>query len=328
MLKSRQLSKHLPAAFLVSMVILILIFPSTGEAAVVNRLKSDDPEKIQTIKRQIMQDKGYSIVFVGDSLLYSSASRKDSETIPSNFQTFMQKALPGKNVHVYDLSLPGCSFMTCNEIVKCIARAKPDMIVMDVNIGWFATVKLDHPALKNLNAIVPDKTLKPVKVQPFPDDLYKPYYSKDFSFLEKATTRLGGYATGTDNIQWMAFCNTLDIMEMTGVKGVLFFPPRNKYLYDKYNLVDGAVLEEKTSEISAIATLKKIALFDYTWRINSIYFSDILHLLPNGNKWLAKFLADDITKQFFPVPAVSKESASNPAAPGKTASDGCQQTVQ
>lgn len=305
---------------LLGFLVLNSLLPAATAATVVPRLTTDDPVKIRAIKNQIMRDKGYTIVFIGDSLLYSSASPKDAETIPSQFLINLQKSVPNKNIHVYDLSLPGASSVNCYQIVKCIAPAKPDLIIMDINLGWFGNNKNSHPALNNLNAVVPDKTLKPVKVPKFPDYLYKRWSMKDFSSMDMVNTKLGAYKSDSDNVQWVAFQNAMKTIKDSGVKGIMFFPPRNKKLYYKYNLVDEMLLSKKVTEIMALTKANDIAVFDYTWRVHEIYFSDAMHMLPGGNKWLGKSLAGNVYKEVFATPATAQPET-KPVSTESTSSD-------
>lgn len=311
-------------AILIGFLVLNSLLPAAAAVTVVPRLTTDDPVKIRAIKNQIMRDKGYTIVFIGDSLLYSSASQKDAETIPSQFLINLRKSVPNKNIHIYDLSLPGASAVNCYQMVKCIAPAKPDLIIMDINLGWFGNNKNSHPALNNLNAVAPDKTLKPVKVPKFPDYLYKRWSMKDFSSMDMVNTKLGAYKSDPDNVQWVAFQNAMKTIKDAGVKGIMFFPPRNKKLYYKYHLVDEMLLSKKVAEIMTLTKTNDITVFDYTWRVHEIYFSDAMHMLPNGNKWLGKSLASNVYQEVFAVKSAAQEQPkpvvkeSAPSEPGVT----------
>lgn len=125
-------------------VVIAVVGTTAAYAREVPRLKTDDPAAIQKVRDQIANDSGYSVVFVGDSAVYSSASRMDKDTLASCFSDLASVSRP---VNVYDLSLPGCSFVNSYEILKCILPAQPDMVVFDVNIGWFGTTKVEHPGI-------------------------------------------------------------------------------------------------------------------------------------------------------------------------------------
>ena|GEM_PF-2621754 len=270
---------------------------AAAREAAVPRLKSDSLADILKVRNSIVRDKGFSVVFIGDSVLYSSTSKSDRDTIPSTFSRLIRKELPHRNINVYDLSLPGCALSESYEVLRYILDANPDMVIIDLNIGWFGSNKPGHPVLKNLNARSKNPNWKPLQVPAFAADLYKPWYEKDFSSLTKVKGKLGYYMANRSNPQWAAFLDMITLLKNRNRDAVFFIPPRNRALYDKYNLVDDQALQEKISELRSLTDYPGLRLFDYSWEINSRIFSDSVHMLPAGNKELARLIADDIVRQ-------------------------------
>jgi hypothetical protein len=269
-------------------------FPGKVSAQTVTRLTTDDPAAIRLIRNNIAKDNSYRIVFIGDSLIYSSASPQDKDTLASYFSGFIDAAVPDRIIHVYDLSLPGGSFVSSYELIKYILSAHPNMVVFDVNVGWFGTAKPEHIILKSLNTTNKIAGAKPVKVGVFPADLYLPWYQKDFSSLSKTTGKLGNFAADRKNPQWAAFQDSVQLLKNSKIPSVLYFPPRNEALYYKYNLIDENALSQKNDLIRKLVEGPTTSMFDYTWLINSNYFSDPAHLLPEGSWDLAQLLSKDV----------------------------------
>lgn len=259
----------------------------------VTRLTTDEPRAIEKVRAQIGSDGATSIVFLGDSLLFSSASRDDYDTIASSFVRNLNRMLPHRNIRVYDLSLPGCSFINTLEILRYVLKAEPEMVIIDVNIGWFSSNKPpEHPVLANLNLDEKNHFLKAQPVPNFPEELYRPWYEKDFSHLGNSHAKLGRFSR--NNAQYLAFLEILRLLENEkGTEAVLFLPPRNRDLYLKYHLVDDGDLSQVYLELK---TLTKKPILDYTWSIKSECFSDPHHMLPEGNRQLGRLLAEDVVR--------------------------------
>ncbi len=86
------------------------------------------------------------------------------------------------------------------------------------------------------------------------------------------------------------------MLEKQGTKAAFFMIPRNKTLYDQYNLLDEKVLEDKQNQLALVARKSGIKVFDYTYSVDDRYFVDSVHLTAEGNQIVAKMLAWDLLK--------------------------------
>ncbi|MGE5418297.1 MAG: hypothetical protein ACM3UZ_16285 [Acidobacteriota bacterium] len=272
----------------------------------VPRLKSDDPKHIALIRQRIANDPGYTVVFIGDSLLYSSASKLDQDTIASRCYQSLVQMLPGKSIHVYDLSLPGCTMPNSYDIAQYIMPAKPDMVVFDVNVAWFGISKPEHPVLQNLNAIKINPRLKVTPVVKFPADLYKPWFQKNFSHLKYSKGKLGVFNASISNPNWTSFQGIVDLFKGQKTVGIFIYPPRNSVLYYRYQLFDNSSYQNCLEELSVLLSMDNILTFNYTWKLDSLVFSDNAHMLTPGNIQLGKMIAGDIylSKVMEPTPPI------------------------
>ncbi|MGE5405720.1 MAG: hypothetical protein ACM3PP_12360 [Candidatus Saccharibacteria bacterium] len=281
-------------AVIITMSLTTIVPAQTVPLSIVPRLRSDDPRQIALIRQKIAKDPGYTVVFIGDSLLYSSASKLDQDTIASRCYQSLTQMIPNKNIHVYDLTLPGCTMANSYDIAKYIMPAKPDMIVFDVNVAWFSITKPEHPILQNLNALTINPRLKANPVVKFSADLYKPWFEKNFSHLKKGQGKLGVFNASINNANWTAFQKTVDLFNGQPTVGVFIYPPRNSVLYYRYQLFDNSSYLRCLEELSVLLGMDNILTFNYTWKLDSQLFSDNAHMLAPGNIQLGKIIAEDI----------------------------------
>lgn len=309
--KNQNITRFYLASIVLAMVFLLvlLIKPLLASEPIVSRLRSDDPREIEQVRKAIAADKGYSIVFLGDSAFFCSGTRDNRQTIPTWTANLFKSKLKRNDITVYNLSMPDCSMVNSLEILKYILAAKPDMVIFDLNIGWLGMYSKPHPALANLNAAVKDPALKPMPIpNKFPGtDI--PWYKKDFSALKKARGRLADFSISPANQQWTALTGMIDLLVNSDTVGVMVYPPRNRTMYQRYNLLDDKMLQEKLTTISSLGPSGQIYYLDYTWRFHSNYFADNIHLLPVANRILAEMVCTDTIKLGLFEPATSGEGA-------------------
>ncbi len=124
----------------------------TDSMPAIKRLPVEDNETLGLWKDHLAGYNGYKIVFLGDSIMYGSGVPDDTETIPSYFAYYLQLLVPQKNAQVYSFSLQGCKPADTLHILNFIIDAQPDLVIYDVNIGWFGSkTEMDHPKLADLS---------------------------------------------------------------------------------------------------------------------------------------------------------------------------------
>ncbi|MGE5381606.1 MAG: hypothetical protein ACM3NT_11140 [Methylocystaceae bacterium] len=261
----------------------------------VPRLSSDDPQKIKEIVAAIKQDSAYSVVFIGDSAVYSSVSRQDQQTIASYYATALARRHPFTNIAVYDLSLPGCSFPATYELSKyLLENGKPELVIADINPGWLGSSKMEHLVLRDLNSGRKTPGREVAQVPEFPPDLYRPWFEKNFAYLQ-GQPKLGTFAASKHNPQWMAYQQQAALFSASDSRALFFLPPRNRALYEQYNLIDDSVYADKVKLIRTQLP-SNIMFADYTWQVDSSLFSDLTHMFPAGNQILANLLAGETAR--------------------------------
>lgn len=281
--------------------------PASAPVQIVPRLKTDNPAVISAVRKKLARDPGYTVLFVGDSLLYSSASRSDRDTIASSFARRLARQYPYLDIHVYDLSLPGCSLSNSRDIMRYMLPARPALVIMDVNLVWLNDTQIRHPALQNLNSAWSNPNLLPQKVPVFPEDLYRPWYEKDFAKLKNSGTTFGSYQSIENNKEWKAFLEIVSMLKnQSDTRAVFIFPPRNKALCDTYNLVNQSAFDRMTSRVKSELNAPNLYFFDYTWVMDSNLFSDMHHMLAPGNRRFGQILAEDVIDHKIPGWSLSR----------------------
>lgn len=103
------------------------------------RLKAEEKHVVETYLDLICQDQGRRVLFIGDSVMFGSASKSDHETIPAYVAKMAQKRWPKERIHYYNLGFKGLSIGDAYYLLKRLKdKNHPfDLIVYDVNIGWF-----------------------------------------------------------------------------------------------------------------------------------------------------------------------------------------------
>ncbi|MCR4400810.1 MAG: hypothetical protein NUV35_08115, partial [Syntrophomonadaceae bacterium] len=82
----------------------------------------------------------------------------------------------------------------------------------------------------------------------------------------------------------------------SAAQGVFFLPPRNRALYERYDLLDEEGLDRIRARLARLADETGVLLFDYTWAIDDTLFVDPVHLAPAGIARLAGMLGRDLER--------------------------------
>jgi len=115
----------------------------------VRRLPADDRGTFLLWKRHLTENKGFRVVFIGDSVVHGGGVPEEKETLPSLFQKEMMRQ--GVKVSVFNFSLPGVTPADAYVISLFLRDAHPDLVIYDGNIGWFGNKKvMEHPGLLSL----------------------------------------------------------------------------------------------------------------------------------------------------------------------------------
>lgn len=325
---------------------------SVERGPVIRRLPADDINTLTLWKQELAGNDGFKVVFLGDSIIHGGGVPDEDQTIPSYFAHHLKSLIPDQDINVYCFSLPGCTPTDTVNILQFMVEAEPDLVIYDVNIGWFGSGKvMEHPRLAELSQTVakeaqptaesarkidlerwvsdfatdhwalyrhrillnylwfgePLKERLALKAEPpagqesenrltSPEEIFKPWYEKDFSALKKARGTLGYCTLNDSNQHWVSYNQLVKILEKNQVKAAFFMIPRNKTLYDRYNLLDDKVLEDKQNRLASAARQHGVKVFDYTYSVNDRYFVDSVHLTDKGNQTVAKLLTWDLIK--------------------------------
>ena len=121
------------------------------KAPAIRRLPADDPGTLALWKQQLAAARGYKIVFLGDSVVHGGGVPGEEQTIPAYLARELKILLPHRDIQVFNFSLPGCTPADTLNILQFIVDTKPDLVIYDVNIGWFGSEKvMEHPRLAEL----------------------------------------------------------------------------------------------------------------------------------------------------------------------------------
>ncbi len=129
-----------------------------------------------------------------------------------------------------------------------------------------------------------------------PEELYKPWYEKDFSILKETKGKLGACVLDDSNRHWLSYLELIEVLEAHQIKAAFFMVPRNRTLYKMYDLLDEELLAEQQEKLASAARQSGIAVFDYTYAITDRCFTDSVHLTAEGNRLLARDLAWDLVQ--------------------------------
>jgi len=136
---------------------------------------------------------------------------------------------------------------------------------------------------------------QPVKIT-FGENIYTRWDQKNWDHLDGFPVKLGDYDYSQGNKQWQAFLKIAALLKRyPDTKVLMFLPPRSYALYSRYNLVEKSLYLDKTAFIKKHLP-PNVVCCDYTWKVESRHFSDLIHMLPQGNKITAEILFDDYLK--------------------------------
>lgn len=315
----------------------------------IRRLPADDHNTLALWKQELAGADGFKVVFLGDSVVHGGGVPYEDQTIPSYVAHHLQSLMPERELSVHCFSLPGCTPADTLNILQYIVDTRPDLVIYDVNIGWFGSEKvMEHPRLAELSpandsqaAPTADSKETPsfeqrlknlvaehwalyryrillnylwfgeplreklaLKVREeeaadrltSPEELYKPWYEKDFSILKETKGKLGACVLDDSNRHWLSYLELIEVLEEHQIKAAFFMVPRNRTLYKMYDLLDEKLLAEQQEKLASAARQSGIAVFDYTYAITDRCFTDSVHLTAEGNQLLARDLAWDLVQ--------------------------------
>lgn len=315
----------------------------------IRRLPADDHNTLALWKQELAGDNGFKVVFLGDSVVHGGGVPDEDQTIPSYTAHYLRSLMPERDLAVHCFSLPGCTPADTLNILMYIVDTRPDLVIYDVNIGWFGTKKvMEHPRLAELspandaqtaptadsreepgleqrlqNLVAEHWTLyryrillnylwfgEPLKEKlalkvgeeeaadrlTSPEELYKPWYEKDFSILKETKGKLGDCILDESNQHWLSYLELVESLEEHQIKAAFFMVPRNRTLYKMYDLLDEKLLAEQQEKLASAARQSGIVVFDYTYAIDDRSFTDSVHLTAEGNRLLARYLAWDLVR--------------------------------
>lgn len=325
---------------------------STGEVErgpLIRRLPADDFDTLTLWKEELAGDEGFKVVFLGDSVIHGGGVPREDQTIPSYLAHHLGSLLPGQDLAVHTFSLPGCTPADTLNILQFIVDTQPDLVIYDVNIGWFGSEKvMEHPRLAELGELGADRAPRvarssretgweqrisgfaadhwalyryrillnylwfgePLKEKlvlkvgkeeagerlTSPEEIYRPWYEKDFSALKKTRGKLGYFALDESNQHWVSYRQLVQVLADNQIQTAFFMVPRNKTLYQRYDLLDEKVLAGKQAQLAAVAQRSGIKVFDYTYAVSDRCFTDSVHLTAEGNQAVGRALTWDLVQ--------------------------------
>lgn len=120
---------------------------------IIRRLPADDRETMALWKQTYRKDRGYKVVFLGDSVVFGGGVSAENQTIPAYFSRHISLLAPDKKIFVYNFSLPGCTPTDTYHILRNIRDLNPDLVIYDLNLGWFGSARvMEHSRLAGLQA--------------------------------------------------------------------------------------------------------------------------------------------------------------------------------
>ena len=99
----------------------------------------EEKSVLKSYIEQIREDKVKKVLFIGDSVMYSSASESDQETISAYVSHKIKAMYPNEDIHFYNLGVKGLSIGDAYYLLKLLYDEDNlfELIIYDVNIGWF-----------------------------------------------------------------------------------------------------------------------------------------------------------------------------------------------
>lgn len=272
------------------------------------RLTTDDPEAMQGWIEQINKSRGFNVVFLGDSIVYGDGTMDESQTIPSLLRQKIMGST-GRPVNMFNLTLPSAGPAEVYLITRELAKAKVDLLIYDINIGWLDRDEiLEHPVLLKLGE---NKNLDPADFQV--DNLeevtanHYNLYDEDENLKELATSwtqkSWAGILDSADmgkfgrinlewSEQWKYVQKTVSLLQEHHIKALFFANPRNFDLLDNYNLIDYQRYTDTLGVVFRYLEASGVTVLNLDRAVPSEYFSDLVHLLPAGEEIVSGRLSD------------------------------------
>jgi len=324
------------------------------------RMPSDDLETIALWVDQVKQCSGYKVVILGDSVIHGQAVASGLETLPAYIAEELRQRLPDRDVHVFNLGMPGGAPAEVYFVLDALAGSGVDLFIYNINMAWFARENtLDHPAVTRLKGVPHALDLtglgiqteelnhtpaeewfaqhvlnywqpyryrilinywlwgKPLRekiedakkdirlILPFAEEklpetieMRRRWYEKDWEGkLDPDEGRVGAFYLTGENKQWVFYRMLLDTAGRESIPLVLFITPRNYELLERYDMIDRPAYSKNLSIVLDAASSAGFPVLDYGSSIPYENFSDIVHLLPEGNKILANKITLDLFDQ-------------------------------
>ncbi|MCR4400564.1 MAG: hypothetical protein NUV35_06815 [Syntrophomonadaceae bacterium] len=312
----------------------------------VRRLPADDANTLALWKQQLLQAQGFTVVFLGDSVVFGGGVADERDSIPAYFAAQARTLLPALEVEVFNFSLPGCTPADAERILAYLADTRPHLVIYDANLGWFGQQRVEeHPRLAELvpaageggqestgqgetvervedwlsQAVSQHWSLyrnrillnylwfgKPLKerlqlrvevAQPEEpraplgeEELYRPWYEKNFDALRQTKGKLGRVRLDDGNPHWAAYRRLVQRLGAMEGRAAVFMVPRNQVLYERYDLLDAPALQERQADLAREARAQGVAVYDFTYAVPDRYFTDTVHLTAAGNREIARRL--------------------------------------
>jgi len=277
------------------------------------RLTTDDPDVIKKWIEQINESKGFNIVFLGDSIVYGDGTTDEYKTIPSLLRQKLLESETGQVINIFNLTLPSAGPAEVYLITRELVKVKVDLIIYDMNIGWLDRDEiLEHPVLLKLGD---NKDLDPAafKVENL-DEVTPNYYNlydEDDNLKDLATSwnqkSWEGILNSKDmgkfgrihlewSEQWKYVQKTVALLKEHKINSLFFANPRNFDLLEEYDIIDYQSYNTTLQTVFNYLSNSGVTTLNLDRAVPSEYFSDLVHLLPEGEDIISSRLCDFIVQ--------------------------------
>lgn len=277
------------------------------------RLLSDNPLEIMERIELLNKSDGYNIVFLGDSVIYGDGTLDERRTIPSLLKKKLSILRPGLAVNVFNFTLPSAGPADVYLIARELAKAKIDFCIYDLNVVWLDRAEtLEHPALLNLSE---NKNLDPADYHVYNldevahsdyniyesdnnlVDLATPWTEKDWDgvFYTEEGSQFGRLRLEWSE-QWLYTQKIVTLLRENSINSLFFTIPRNFELLEVYNFVDYASYFSVQRGIFKYLEDEGVTIVDLDYAVPNDYFSDVVHLLPEGEEIVANKLINYVIR--------------------------------
>lgn len=265
------------------------------------RLLSDDPAEIMRRIERLNKSDGFNIVILGDSIVYGDGTRDERETIPALLKNKLSRAETGRAINVFNFTLPSAGPSDVYLIARELAKAKVDLFIYDLNVGWLEREKtLEHPVLLNLSENK-NLALSDFHVYNLDQVVVNSYniYEEDENLTDLATPwtykNWDGVFNPVENgkfgrlhpewsEQWRYVRKIVALLQENNINSLFFTNPRNFELLEKYDDIDFAVYYSSLQGIFNYFESSGVTILNLDYAVPGDYFSDVVHLLPGGEE--------------------------------------------